>query len=113
MTSVAGVTCTSKPAMPASGSTLSAAPRRMASRGMPKTTQVASSWQMFQLPASRILRIAAAPSSATMTVSRAVSAPNSLAFWNARPTPRREMRSEGRPAMSRPSSCTVPEVGGR
>ena len=35
---------------------------------MPKTTQLASSWQTFQLPASRMRRIAAAPS-APMPVS--------------------------------------------
>ncbi len=54
--------------MRASGSTSSAAPAAIASRGMPKTTQLASSWQMFQAPASRIARIALAPS-APMPVS--------------------------------------------
>ena len=34
-------------AMRASGSTSCAAPRAMASRGMPNTTQLASSWQML------------------------------------------------------------------
>ena len=41
---------TSAGAMRASGSTSCAAPCAMASRGMPKTTQLASSWQTFQLP---------------------------------------------------------------
>ena len=54
--------------MRASGSTSCAAPCAMASRGMPKTTQLASSWQTFQLPASRIVFIARAPS-APMPVS--------------------------------------------
>ncbi len=40
----------------------------MASRGMPKTTQLASSWQTFQLPASRMVFMARAPS-APMPVS--------------------------------------------
>ena len=55
-------------AMRVSGSTSSAAPAAMASRGMPKTTQLASSWQMLKLPASRISFIAFAPS-APMPVS--------------------------------------------
>ena len=55
------------------GSTSCTAPAAMASRGMPKTTQLASSCATFQLPASRIRRIALAPS-APMPVSMTPSA---------------------------------------
>ena len=50
-------------AIESSGTTYLAAPRRMASRGMPKTTQVASFWAIVRAPASRISSSPPAPSS--------------------------------------------------
>ena len=63
-------------AMAGSGRTCSAAPSSIASRGMPKTTQVASSCAMVRAPAWRILSSPCAPSapmpvSSTPTASRA------------------------------------------
>eukprot|EP01034_Spumella_vulgaris_P042871 gene42872-53194_t len=55
-------------AIACSGSTSSAAPALIASRGMPNTTHDASSCTRFQAPASRISRMARAPS-APMPVS--------------------------------------------